>query len=148
MDGGGSKSTHAQIPIESKETFSPATSGLAHFGSGSTVNDVQLSTPSQAPTMLADTSEVVHLDESLAKRENSFHDHVPSADFDVFITETNRDKNSTWKANECMLTETHPSYDRVKCQGETGYSLAQTKAPGDFEAPQKGTIKFGEGPDF
>jgi len=42
--------------------------------------------------------------------------HSPSEENDLYIESINS-QNLTWKANECMLTKTHPKYNAEKCEG-------------------------------
>ena len=41
--------------------------------------------------------------------------HKPSKDMDAFITKINNNKDSTWKADICLLSKDHQDYDHMAC---------------------------------
>lgn len=45
-----------------------------------------------------------------------FQSHAASEESDLQIESINA-QNLTWKANECMLTKTHPKYNKQQCEG-------------------------------
>jgi len=45
---------------------------------------------------------------------NLFHKHEPSPEKDNYIEWINS-QNLSWKANSCLLSKSHPSFDKEKC---------------------------------